>query len=51
MYRADVYSEKQLLGFIQDNLNRVIDLCDAWGLDILSIEDLKQAGEYLLNQI
>ena len=45
------YTNEQIDMFISENLEACFDLCKAWGLDIVSVNDLRQAGEYLLDQI
>lgn len=45
------FTNEQLDQFIQDNHDRCVGLCEAWHLEIKSIEDLRQAADYLLNQI
>lgn len=45
------FTNEQLDQFIQDNHDCCVGLCEAWHLEIKSIEDLRQAADYLLNQI
>lgn len=45
------FTNEQLDKFIQNNHDRCVGLCEAWHLEIKSIEDLRQAADYLLNQI
>ena len=45
------YTNKQIDEFIGENLEACFGICKAWGLDIVSVNDLRQAGEYLLDQI
>lgn len=51
MHRADEYTNEQLDEFIKNNRSSCEGLCEAWGLEILSDAELRQAAEYLLNQI
>ena len=45
------FTDEQLDEFIELNYDRCIGLCEAWHLEIKSQTDLRQAAEYLLNQI
>ena len=45
------YTNEQIDKFIGENLEACFAICEAWGFDIVSISDLIQAGEYLLDQI
>ena len=45
------YTNEQIDKFIGENLEACFGICEAWGLDIASVNDLRQAGEYLLDQI
>lgn len=45
------YTNEQIDKFIGENLEACFGICEAWELDIVSANDLRQAGEYLLNQI
>jgi len=45
------FTNEQLDEFIKNNYEHCKGLCDAWHLEIKSIEDLRQAADYLLNQI
>ena len=45
------FTNEQLDQFIQDNHEHCVGLYEAWHLEIKSIEDLRQAADYLLNQI
>lgn len=46
-----VYSEETLKRFIQNNYEHCLGLCQSWGLEIKTDEEMYQAAEYLLNQI
>lgn len=45
------YTEEEIKKFTILNYKHCVDLCQAWGLKILTDGELLQAGEYLLNQI
>lgn len=45
------FTNEQLDKFIENNYEHCVGLCEAWHLEIKTIEDLRQAAEYLLNQI
>ena len=46
-----MYQQEKIDEFIGENLEACFGICEAWGLDIVSVHDLRQAGEYLLDQI
>lgn len=45
------YTTEQIDKFLKENLEICIGLCREWKLEILDINDLRQASEYLLDQI
>ena len=45
------YTNEQLDEFIELNYNACVGICQAWCLEITGIEDLRQAAEYLIDQI
>ncbi len=45
------FTNEKLDQFIKNNYERCVGLCEAWQLEIKTIEELRQAAEYLLNQI
>lgn len=45
------FTNEKLDQFIKNNYERCVGLCEAWHLEIKSIGELRQAADYLLNQI
>lgn len=45
------FTDEELDKFISENRSACEGLCEAWKLEIKSIEDIRQAADYLLNQI
>ena len=45
------YTNEQIDMFIGENLEACFGICEAWKLDVITAHDLRQAGEYLLDQI
>ena len=50
-FEPDYFTPERLDLFIKNNYDKCKGLCEEWQLEIETIEDLRQAAEYLLNQI